>query len=36
MKGPSLEDDVLDNFKLTFAADENARRLLLDDFEILR
>jgi len=35
MDGPSLEDDVLDNFKLTFAADENAR-LLLDDFEILR
>ncbi|MCJ7826484.1 hypothetical protein MUP56_02620, partial [Patescibacteria group bacterium] len=35
MKGPSLEDDVLESFTLTFAGDENAR-LLLDDFEILR
>ena len=35
MKGPSLEDDVLDNFTLTFAGGENTR-LLLDDFEILR
>jgi hypothetical protein len=35
MKGPSLEDDVLDNFTLVFAADKDAR-LLLDDFEILR
>jgi hypothetical protein len=35
MKGPSLEDDVLDNLKLVFAGDQDAR-LLLDDFEILQ
>ncbi|HUV67012.1 MAG TPA: hypothetical protein VMW24_24205 [Sedimentisphaerales bacterium] len=35
MDGPSLEGDILDNFKLVFAGDEEAR-LVLDDFEILR
>jgi len=35
MKGPSLEGDLLDNFKLIFA-DSGDGRLLLDDFEILR
>jgi hypothetical protein len=35
MDGPSLEGDVLDNFKLVFAGGDEAR-LVLDDFEILR
>gem|GEM_PF-663995 len=35
MKGPSLEDCVLDNFKLIFSAPDDAR-ILLDDFKILR
>lgn len=34
MKGPSLEGDVLDNFKIFFDGGENDR-ILLDDFEIL-
>ncbi len=35
MKGPSLEADVLDNFKLIFEGAEDDR-LLLDDFQILQ
>jgi len=35
MKGPSLEADVLDNFKLFFEGSEQDK-ILLDDFEILR
>jgi hypothetical protein len=35
MKGPSLEGDLLDNFKLILA-DGGDGNLLLDDFEILR
>jgi hypothetical protein len=34
MKGPSLENCILDNFKLFFEAGEEGR-ILLDDFEIL-
>ena len=34
-KGPSLEGDVLDNFKLVFEGNDDAR-MLLDDFEIRR
>jgi len=34
MRGPSLEADVLDNIKLVFEGDEEAR-VLLDDFEVL-
>jgi hypothetical protein len=33
MKGPSLEGDVLDNFKIVFSGEEDAR-VLLDDFVI--
>jgi hypothetical protein len=33
MKGPSLEDDVLDTFKLIFDANENSR-IVLDNFDI--
>jgi len=33
--GPSLEDDVLDNFKLIFQGGPNAR-VLIDDFEVLQ
>jgi len=35
MKGPSLEGDVLDNFKLFYEGQEGDR-VLLDDFEILQ
>ncbi len=35
MKGPSLEGDVLDNFKLFFEGGD-ADRILIDDFEILK
>jgi len=35
MKGPSMEGDVLDNFKL-FYEGHDADRVLLDDFEILQ
>ncbi len=35
MKGPSLEGDVLDNFKLTVSPADNDG-LLMDDFEILQ
>lgn len=34
MNGPSLDGDVLDNFKLIFKG-AAADRILLDDFEIL-
>jgi hypothetical protein len=34
MKGPSLDGDVLDNFKLVFEGGVSDR-VLLDDFEIL-
>lgn len=33
MKGPSLEGDVLDNFKIMFTGDDDAR-VLLDDFKV--
>jgi hypothetical protein len=33
MDGPSLEGDVLSNFKLLFEGDGGAR-ILLDDFEV--
>ena len=35
MDGPSLEGDVLDNFKLLFDGGQGDR-MLIDDFEILR
>ena len=35
MKGPSLEEDVLDNIKLIFQGNEKDK-ILLDDFEILK
>jgi hypothetical protein len=34
-KGPSLEDDVLDNIKLLFEGDSDDR-VLLDEFEIVK
>lgn len=34
-RGPSLEGDVLDNFKIVFEGEEDDR-ILIDDFEIRR